>query len=112
MGDSALPVTRMPFGKHKGTPLRSIPKAYLEWFLDNVEGCQDIKSAILTVLADWILERAEKPAQQRRKKNRKPPRERVNEVAHGSQTDRRGEECPFDVPGEAELDAEYRATVG
>lgn len=114
--ESSLEVDRMPFGKHRGTPLRSIPRDYLEWFLKNIEGCDDIKRSIAVVIAEWNWTRSSQPRPQRSKKKRKPPRERVNEVALGSRPegwgDDGGAECPFDVPGEAELDAEYRAIVG
>lgn len=28
--------TPMPFGKHKGTPLKDVPPSYLLWLYDNV----------------------------------------------------------------------------
>jgi exodeoxyribonuclease X len=33
--DAPNPVLFMPFGKHKGQPLRKIPKSYVEWLLEN-----------------------------------------------------------------------------
>jgi uncharacterized protein (DUF3820 family) len=27
----------MPFGKHKGTPIKDLPDDYLNWMLENVE---------------------------------------------------------------------------
>lgn len=32
-----LPMTVMPFGKHKGTPLEKLPNHYRKWLLNNVE---------------------------------------------------------------------------
>jgi hypothetical protein len=41
----------MPFGKHRGRPLRSIPEPYLLWCLRACDNLQpELKSAIKTVL--------------------------------------------------------------
>ena len=58
-------VTRMPFGKYKGATLRSIPREYLEWFVREAKGCENVKRSILAALGDMILERAERSGRKR-----------------------------------------------
>jgi uncharacterized protein (DUF3820 family) len=44
---SATPDTPMPFGKHKGTPIRDLPRDYAEWLVSNLgDGKEDIKAAL------------------------------------------------------------------
>jgi uncharacterized protein (DUF3820 family) len=39
----------MPFGKHKGTPIKDLPRNYAEWLVGNLgDGKEDIKAAIRT----------------------------------------------------------------
>lgn len=40
----------MPFGKHKGTVINSLPSEYLSWLVDNLDGKPDIEKAAQTVL--------------------------------------------------------------
>jgi len=42
----------MPFGKHKGKTLAAVLReepSYLCWFVESIEGCQDIKEAIVAL---------------------------------------------------------------
>jgi uncharacterized protein (DUF3820 family) len=108
-----LEVVHMPFGKYKGTALRSIPKDYLVWFTKNAERCENIKRSMRIVLAEWGWQdgKASK-GKPKRKKRRQPP---VDGYAAAQQRasipSDTIEECPFDVP-ETELDAEYREIMG
>ena len=36
----------MPFGEHHGKPLAAIPRGYLRWFVENIEGCASLKRKI------------------------------------------------------------------
>jgi hypothetical protein len=38
----------MPFGRHKGKPLREVPRGYLRWCLENVAGLQSETRAAMT----------------------------------------------------------------
>jgi uncharacterized protein (DUF3820 family) len=42
---------RMPFGKHKGLKIKDLPKAYLEWLVENIDP-GPIKDAAISVLND------------------------------------------------------------
>ena len=35
--DSPIEVNVMPFGKHKGVPMRDVPRSYMEWALGNMD---------------------------------------------------------------------------
>ena len=42
----------MPFGKHKGKALMAVMReepSYLCWFVETIEGCRDIKEAIVAL---------------------------------------------------------------
>lgn len=41
---------RMPFGKYKNYPIANVPRDYLLWFVENVQGCDDIKAIASMVL--------------------------------------------------------------
>lgn len=76
MTPTARALHRMPFGRHKGLPFGKIPASYVDWFLANVDGCDDIKEKMLAVAADALL-RAAPPAPPKRprvqsKKKRRP----------------------------------------
>lgn len=41
------PASPMPFGKHKGTPIKDLPRDYAEWLVGNLgDGKEDITAAI------------------------------------------------------------------
>jgi len=45
--DSAIPVSTMPFGKHRGKPLQDVPMDYLRWALTNLRDLDpDLRTAI------------------------------------------------------------------
>jgi len=39
-------ITKMSFGKHKGTPLKDLPKAYITWLLEKAEIDEDLRFAL------------------------------------------------------------------
>jgi hypothetical protein len=41
---------RMPFGKHKGCPVHSLPEDYLSWLWENVELREPLRSAVWEAL--------------------------------------------------------------
>ena len=44
------PISKMPFGKHRGTPLKDLPSNYIDWLLtkaDNVDA--DLRTALLAL---------------------------------------------------------------
>lgn len=49
---SGLPVTAMPFGKHRGVPLRDVPTSYLQWLSGRPDIDADLRRAIHSTLAD------------------------------------------------------------
>lgn len=44
---------RMPFGKHMGKPLNTLPRKYLRWLLDNCNLREPLKTDVKKVLKDW-----------------------------------------------------------
>ena len=42
---------RMPFGKHKGTPVKDVPGDYLAWLSENVPLRGDLAEAVKEVLS-------------------------------------------------------------
>ena len=67
---------RLPFGKHKGRTLAAVLQeepSYLCWFVETVEGCEDVKQAILA-LPGFREEQAEHYERKHRKEasGRKP----------------------------------------
>lgn len=107
IGMAELDVSRMPFGKHRGRPIRSLPRDYIEWFLRTVEGCEDIRHSMTIVLAEWDSQKrpgARKKVNRRRKTvvHGKPnARARLNEKVYGDRPEGwgqpNGEPCPFDT---------------
>ena len=44
------PISKMPFGKHRGTPLKDLPSNYIDWLLtkaDNIDA--DLRTALLAL---------------------------------------------------------------
>jgi hypothetical protein len=41
---------KMPFGKHRGKPVVSIPESYLRWLAENVELREPLRGAVAVVL--------------------------------------------------------------
>jgi uncharacterized protein (DUF3820 family) len=48
---SAAECERMPFGRYRGKTLGTVPADYLEWFLEKVDGHDELKRAIRAVLS-------------------------------------------------------------
>ncbi|SJN23533.1 putative quorum-sensing-regulated virulence factor [Psychrobacter sp. JB385] len=40
IANKANPVSKMPFGKHKGTPIKDVPISYVKWMLGNIHNMQ------------------------------------------------------------------------
>lgn len=40
--------TKMTFGKHKGTPLKDLPRSYVSWLLDKTDIDPDLREALAT----------------------------------------------------------------
>jgi len=38
----------MPFGKHKGTPLRDLPPSYVNWCIENLAHDNWVRQALLS----------------------------------------------------------------
>lgn len=64
----------MPFGKHKGVPLASVPSDYLRWMLRSIDLYDDLKSDVERVLVtrggDSPLVTSGKKSKRRRKRKR------------------------------------------
>lgn len=53
---SPITVETMPFGKHKGTPLRDVPRDYLRWVLANIADLDDdLRYSIQHQLAGEVI---------------------------------------------------------
>ena len=48
---SAAECERMPFGRYRGKTLGTVPAGYLEWFLEKVDGHEELKRSIRDVLS-------------------------------------------------------------
>lgn len=49
---SAAPIslnTKFPFGKHKGTPIKDVPRSYCSWALANLDLEEDLRAALTSV---------------------------------------------------------------
>ena len=59
------PIIRMPFGKHKGTPLIDLPDAYVDWLLQQDWVNDNLRSSIAfrNHLADMHSEHPAEPIQ-------------------------------------------------
>lgn len=44
-----ITVTKMPFGKHKGTPLDALPRSYRTWLLDKAEIDDDLRGSLMDI---------------------------------------------------------------
>lgn len=44
------PDTKFPFGKHKGTPLKNVPKSYVRWVLEKTEIDPDLREALASLI--------------------------------------------------------------
>ncbi len=83
-----------PFGKHKGRTLAAVLQeepSYLCWFVETVEGCEDVKQAILA-LPGFREEQARHYERKRRKEAsvRKPAEGTVGRVLGAEQPTRQG----------------------
>lgn len=45
-----MSISKMPFGKHKGQSLKSIPSDYLLWLLKNIDLKEPLKSSVIETL--------------------------------------------------------------
>lgn len=50
MMQAAAPSLTMPYGKHFGEDIASVPPAYLQWFLANCKTRREVKNAIQEAL--------------------------------------------------------------
>ena len=48
IANKAHPVSKMPFGKHKGTPIKDVPISYVKWMLGNIHNMQPSLYSALT----------------------------------------------------------------
>ena len=48
ISNKATPVSKMPFGKHKGKPIKDVPISYVKWMLGNIHNMQPSLHAALT----------------------------------------------------------------
>ncbi|MGO2505770.1 MAG: putative quorum-sensing-regulated virulence factor [Psychrobacter alimentarius] len=48
IANKANPVSKMPFGKHKGTPIKDVPISYVKWMLGNIHNMQPSLYSALT----------------------------------------------------------------
>lgn len=60
----------MPFGKHKGKRLSSIPRSYLEWMVSEFEKGDSLRAAAQQVLDGWNRQRK---VDRKRKRRRAEP---------------------------------------
>lgn len=54
LSSEAVSMDRMPFGKHKGTPLKDLPPDYLRW-LSTIELREPLLSAVKEAMADVLI---------------------------------------------------------
>jgi uncharacterized protein (DUF3820 family) len=55
MSESLTHDCPMPFGKHKGTPLRNLPPSYVAWALENLDDRKVELKAVLATLPKTAL---------------------------------------------------------
>lgn len=48
IANTAHPVSKMPFGKHKGKPIKEVPISYIKWMLGNIHNLQPSLYSALT----------------------------------------------------------------
>lgn len=48
VSNTANPVSKMPFGKHKGTPIKEVPISYVKWMIGNIHNMQPSLYSALT----------------------------------------------------------------
>ena len=46
--NKANPLSKMPFGKHKGTLIKDVPISYVKWMLGNIHNMQPSLYSALT----------------------------------------------------------------
>ena len=48
ISNKATPVSKMPFGKHKGKPIKDVPISYVKWMIGNIHNIQpSLHSALI-----------------------------------------------------------------
>lgn len=50
LANTPIQMTKMTFGKHKGTPLKDLPASYASWLLNKTENLDPDLRASLTAL--------------------------------------------------------------
>ena len=48
ISNTANPVSKMPFGKHKGKPIKDVPIGYVKWMIGNIHNLQPSLYSALT----------------------------------------------------------------
>ena len=48
ISNKATPVSKMPFGKHKGKPIKDVPISYVKWMIGNIHNMQPSLHSALT----------------------------------------------------------------
>ena len=48
ISNKATPVSKMPFGKHKGKPIKDVPINYVKWMIGNIHNMQPSLYSALT----------------------------------------------------------------
>jgi len=48
ISNAANPVSKMPFGKHKGKPIKEVPISYVKWMIGNIHNLQPSLHSALT----------------------------------------------------------------
>ena len=48
ISNKATPVSKMPFGKHKGKPIKDVPISYVKWMIGNIHNMQPSLYSALT----------------------------------------------------------------
>lgn len=69
-GKAPLEVERMPFGKHRGRPLRSVPRDYLEWVVANIVKFKPLVRSAEVVIAELDWQEGKQPASRERQPTR------------------------------------------
>lgn len=129
MKATELEVVHMPFGKYHGRALRSIPKDYMTWFVENVKDKPDIVRSMQIVLAEWgwtsarQMPKKGKPPKARKPKRQHPRKQQPASLVYKThagpwpdgwgrpENHEQGGPPPFDVEPD-ELTKEFREILG
>jgi uncharacterized protein (DUF3820 family) len=64
---------KMPFGKYKGRPFRSIPRDYLEWMCREFDKDNDLRLEAVRQLAEWDSLSGKKGGNKKKRRKSKTP---------------------------------------